>query len=114
MRSQGEKATWIDSVGLEFRKLLDSLGMKRPGLSYYALRHSFETHAGESRDPHAVSSIMGHAPAAGDMSAVYRERISDERLQAVTEHVRRMVFPSKASKKKSTLKVKGRKLKVVG
>jgi hypothetical protein len=35
---------------------------------------------------------MGHAD--GSMASVYRERISDERLKAVVEHVRQWLFPA--------------------
>lgn len=35
---------------------------------------------------------MGHAVSDRDMSAVYRERISDERLVAVTDYVREWLF----------------------
>jgi hypothetical protein len=41
----------------------------------------------------AVDAIMGHAPKSGDMAAVYRQRISDERLRAVVEYVRLWLFP---------------------
>jgi hypothetical protein len=34
---------------------------------------------------------MGHARV--DMASVYRERISNERLKAVTDHVRAWLFP---------------------
>ncbi|HEV8001611.1 MAG TPA: tyrosine-type recombinase/integrase, partial [Planctomycetaceae bacterium] len=85
-----EKGTSIDSVGWEFRKLLLRLGLKRPRISFYALRHTFETIGGESTDQVAVDHIMGHAR--DDMASVYRERISDERLQTVTEHVRAWLF----------------------
>ncbi len=79
-------------VSKETAKLLAELGMSRPGLNFYALRHTFETIGGETKDQPAVSAIMGHAPAANDMASVYRERISDERLRAVTEHVRKWLF----------------------
>ena len=81
--------SYVDSpISKEMAKILQKLGLKRPGLNFYALRHTFETIGGESRDQVAVDHIMGHAPHAGDMSAVYRERISDARLIAVVEHVR--------------------------
>ncbi|MFZ1935115.1 MAG: tyrosine-type recombinase/integrase [Thermoguttaceae bacterium] len=79
-----------DPVCKEFNKLLVSLKLKRPGLSFYGLRHTFETIGGDSRDQVAVDAIMGHAR--DDMASVYRERIDDARLVAVTEHVRKWLF----------------------
>ncbi len=67
------------------RKLLDQLKLHRPGLGFYALRHTFETIAGGSRDQVAVNHIMGHADQS--MAGVYREHIEDDRLVAVTDHV---------------------------
>ena len=74
--------------------MLDKLGFYRAGLGFYTLRHVFETIAGESRDQVAVDHIMGHAR--NDMASVYRERISDERLIAVVEHVRHWLYSSSA------------------
>ncbi|MDZ4781934.1 MAG: tyrosine-type recombinase/integrase [Planctomycetia bacterium] len=71
-------------------KLLKALGLHRPGLGFYALRHTFATIASESRDQIAVDHVMGHSDRS--MSAVYRERISDERLRAVTDHVNAWLF----------------------
>ena len=71
-------------------KLLRKLGLKRPGLNFYALRHTFETIAGESKDQVAVDHVMGHARE--DMASVYRERISDGRLESVADHVRAWLF----------------------
>ena len=88
----------LDAIGPQLSKLLTFLQIDRPGLNFYALRHTFETVAGATRDQVAVSAIMGHAPHASDMSAVYRERIDDERLKAVTDHVRTWLWP-KAVKK---------------
>ena len=48
--------------------------------------------AGDSRDQIAVDHIMGHAPGSSDMSAVYRERIDDDRLVAVVRHVHEWLF----------------------
>ena len=77
-------------ISAEFRKLVQRLGIYRPGVGFYALRHTFQTIGGESKDQVAVNCIMGHEPA--DMASVYLERISDERLIAVTDHVRAWVF----------------------
>jgi len=85
--SQDTKASPISA---EFRKLLVKLKFHRPGLGFYALRHTFETIGGDSRDQVAVDAIMGHAR--DDMASAYRERIDDARLVAVTNHVRRWLF----------------------
>ncbi len=47
-------------------------------------------YAGESRDQVAVDAIMGHSRE--DMASVYRERIGDDRLRAVAEHVRQWLL----------------------
>ncbi|MFM9962728.1 MAG: tyrosine recombinase XerC [Planctomycetaceae bacterium] len=88
----GPKAP-IDSVGLQFQKLVKELKLQRAGRGFYAIRHSFATVAGESRDQVAVNAIMGHSGgAADDIPGRYRERISDERLVAVSDHVRKWLF----------------------
>jgi len=50
-----------------------------------------ETIGGGSRDQIAVNAIMGHADES--MAGVYRERIDDERLIAVSNHVRHWLWP---------------------
>jgi integrase len=80
----------------EFRKLLDTLKMHRPGLGFYTLRHVFETIAGGTKDQVAVDAIMGHVD--GSMSGLYREKIEDRRLLAVSNHVRRWLFPKRKAK----------------
>jgi integrase len=77
------------TVSKEMRKLLDALGIGG-NRNFYALRHTFETIGGEARDQVAVDAVMGHIR--DDMASVYRERISDERLKAVSEFVRKWVF----------------------
>ena len=74
----------------ETRKLLDTLKLHRPGLGFYALRHTFETVAGGSLDQVAVNHVMGHVDAS--MAGVYRERIEDKRLLAVVNHVHTWLF----------------------
>jgi integrase len=78
------------------RKLLNAqdIGGNR---SFDALRHTFETIGGEAKDQVAVDHIMGHAR--DDMASVYRERISDERLKTVTDHVRKWLFASNVQDK---------------
>jgi integrase len=93
-------------VSKEMVKLLEQLNMRRRGLTFYALRHTFETIGGESRDQVAVDHIMGHVDAS--MSAAYRERISDERLRAVTNHVRAWLWPPAKKTKAKGKKASGR------
>ena len=78
------------AIGHEFTKLLTRLKLRREGLSFYTLRHTFATEAGASRDQIAVDCIMGHAD--GSMADHYRERIDDDRLKAVSNHVRKWLF----------------------
>ena len=77
-------------MGSEFAKLLTTLGIKGPRVSFYTPRHVFETIGGDSKDPIAVSAIMGHVDAS--MSGHYRERISDERLRTVIGTVHKWLF----------------------
>lgn len=107
------KNTSDNPVSKEFRKLIDSVdataaeaanerGEKPPakihrhGLGFYTLRHTFETIAGESRDQVAVNHTMGHVDPS--MAGVYRERISDERLQDVVDVVHRWLFQPRHAK----------------
>lgn len=77
----------------ETGKLLRRLGINgRKRLGFYTLRHTFRTIADESRDQPAVDFVMGHE--VPHMSAIYRETISDERLRAVADYVRKWLFPS--------------------
>ncbi len=76
----------VNSLSLEFGKLLKSLGINSRR-NFYALRHNFETIAGESKDQVAVDAIMGHVDPS--MGAKYREAISDARLRAVTKRFER-------------------------
>jgi integrase len=79
-----------DALGQEFGKVIRKLGLKRSRRAFYGLRHGFETVAGETADQVAVDAIMGHVPSG--MAGVYRERIGDDRLRRVVEHVRRWLF----------------------
>jgi integrase len=87
-------------ISYEVGKLVRRLGINgRKGLGFYTLRHTFRTVADESKDQPAVDFVMGHEVA--HMSSCYRETISDERLKAVTDHVRRWLFAESASASES-------------
>ncbi len=79
-----------DAIGKNFAKLRDDHDIERG--TFYDLRRTFQTVAEESLDFPAVKHIMGHAAGSSDMSAVYRQRISDERIKKVCEHVRNWLF----------------------
>lgn len=98
-----EAGVQIDSVALEFGKLLEKTGVKvrsakqdeqkGKGLNFYALRHTFQTIADDTLDVVGVKFLMGHTPKASDMSATYRQLIQSQRLQKITDYVRAWLFP---------------------
>ncbi len=92
-------------ISKEFAKILKPLKVNRgrkqepvyrKGLGLYTLRHTFQTIGDGARDPVATRAIMGHAEASNDMSAVYREGVDDDRLRAVTDHVRQWLLPEES------------------
>ncbi len=91
VRTEGPRHAPVNSVGLEFGKLLQAAGIDgREGRGFYALRHTFRTVADAARDPVAIDLIMGHSDST--MGSHYRERVEDSRLRAVAEHVRAWLF----------------------
>lgn len=92
-RSGGEitKVTYVDRLGDWFDALLKKHGLKRFGLGFYSLRHTFRTWADDSGDQHAIHRIMGHS--IPGMSGIYIEEIRLERLARVTELVRSRLWP---------------------
>ncbi|MCA9246664.1 MAG: tyrosine-type recombinase/integrase [Planctomycetales bacterium] len=106
------KDTHDSPVSKEFRKLLDATELYRPGLGFYALRHTFETIGGDSRDQVAVDHVMGHSR--DDMASLYRERIEDDRLQAVADHVRAWLFQPDDKCGPETAEDTRDKLRIVG
>lgn len=90
VRASEKTGAPIDSVNLEFGKLLRKLELKRHRVAFYAIRHTFQTIGSQTRDEVAVSCVMGHHDKS--MAARYREGIDDERLTAVTDYVRRWLF----------------------
>lgn len=81
----------LNSLGLQFRRLLERLNLYRERRTFYSLRRTFETVACEV-DQVATDLIMGHIPPPDDMSARYRQRISDDRLHKVVTHVRTWLY----------------------
>lgn len=77
---------WDASADLSkrFTVTARNAGIKRGG--FYWLRHTFATIGAETKDQIAVNALMGHVDR--EISAVYRESISIDRLRAVTDHVR--------------------------
>lgn len=94
-------------VSKEFTKLLNDADaarakqkrpkLRRPGVNFYALRHTFRTVADAAGDQPAADLIMGHAR--DDMANEYREMIDDDRLVMVAKHVRKWLFPPKKKTK---------------
>jgi integrase len=78
------------SLSNETRKLLDSLDING-NRNFYTLRHTFMTQCDEAGDFVVTRRLMGHVRD-DDMGDAYRERVSDERLRKVTEHVRTWLF----------------------
>jgi integrase len=77
-------------ISVAARDLMKAVGVHRDGIGFATLRHVFRTVADGSRDQVAVNAIMGHSDTS--MAAVYRERIDDSRLRAVSEHVHVWLF----------------------
>jgi len=78
------------AVSKLFQKTCQAAGVT--GRTFYDARRTFATVADGAKDPAAVSALMGHSPKAGDMTAVYRQGISDDRLRAVVDHVHAWLF----------------------
>ncbi|MFN7877467.1 MAG: tyrosine-type recombinase/integrase [Pirellula sp.] len=75
-----------------FRQTLKKVGIQ-DGRGFHSLRRTFQTQAEESGDLVAVQAIMGHIPSERDMSARYRQRVSDNRLREAVEAVRQWLLP---------------------
>jgi integrase len=81
----------------EFRQIRERIGIA-DGRGFYSLRRTFQTIAEECGDLVAVRAIMGHADREDDMSARYRQRITDERLQRAVDTVRAWLLPIPSGK----------------
>lgn len=79
-------------ISKEFAKLLRKEKLARRLRSFYSLRHTHRTVSDGAGDFSASSVIMGHA--LQGMAGVYvrRDRISDDRLRAVSDHIHSWLF----------------------
>ena len=87
-----QSASRSDPVHNALQKLQNRLGIKRPGRSFGAFRHTFRTVADETCDFPAMLRIMGHSD--NTIADQYRERSRDDRLRKVADHVRSWLFGS--------------------
>ena len=60
--------------------------------TFYDLRRTFQTVAAETLDFPTVQHVMGHTAKSNDMSAVYNQHISDDRIRKVCNHVRQWLY----------------------
>jgi integrase len=91
----------LDAVNLEYKKLCKRLSILSPG-GPYVLRHVARTVADEVNDLPAIDLIMGHGDAS--MADRYREKISDARIELVTDHIRAWLFPSSSGQEQEAKK----------
>ena len=84
------EASSTNPISQAFRKLLKRSGHYVQGVGFYALRRTFETVVADTMDQPAIDLSMGHERQ--DMASIYRQRLGDQRLVAVSEHVRKWLF----------------------
>lgn len=99
-RPWGQGKSNDQPIALQFTRLLKETKVARPGLSFYALRHTFQTVGEGCGDLPAVRYVMGHVPPASDMSSTYRQSISDDRLTKVSQYVRKWLTSTPKKKVK--------------
>ena len=89
-----DKGKVIDSLSLTFGKRLDACDLKQDGRNFYSLRRTFQTVADELEMGITTKFIMGHA--SDDMSATYRQSVSDDNVRTVCQHVRSWYLKGRA------------------
>lgn len=89
------KHSQTNNLTSSFSDLLENAKIQKSGRNFYTLRRSFETIAGGTKDQVAVNLVMGHIDSS--MAAVYRQSIEDERLEAISAHVREWLMAEKRS-----------------
>lgn len=89
---RSEYGCWVNSVGLEFGKVMDKAKLTLPGVGFYSLRHTYRTVVDALPDRAAIDLTMGHVEADGDMRQHYVESLEDARLRKLTAHVHKWLF----------------------
>jgi integrase len=75
-----------DRISTQFNLLCAAAGVARFRRGFYSLRRTHRSLTDEAGDQRAAALLMGHE--LPDIGGVYVQRISDERLKALTGHVR--------------------------
>lgn len=83
---------WTDTIGKQFATLLKALEIQPARRGFYSLRHTHRTAADAVADRPAVDMVMGHLAPPEDMRGAYVHHIADDRLEAVSAHVRKWLF----------------------
>jgi integrase len=89
------KDTADSPISKEFSKLAKRTGIYRSTLTFYSLRHTFETIAGDTGDQVAVDYVMGHVDST--MAGTYREHVFNPRLERIAQYVHSWLFGAEAS-----------------
>lgn len=89
----------VDAVALQFGKARKACGVTRAGTGFYSIRHTYLTVADELPDKVAIDVTMGHVD--DSMADRYRERVSNDRLKAVADHVHAWLWPAADSSEAS-------------
>jgi integrase len=84
-----------DSVTMMFKRLGNAAGVKLPS-GFNTLRHLHRTLSDAVKDKPAADVIMGHADAS--VASYYREIVDDQRLKAITDHVRAWLLAGKPAR----------------
>lgn len=85
-----------DQISQRFEALCRKCGLARKGRGFYSLRRTFRTMADEFGDARAAALMMGHE--VDDVSSVYVLHVSDERLLALSNRIRGLIFSGKTAR----------------
>lgn len=85
-----EEDTANCQIAKQFRQICKDAGLHVSGRGFYGLRRTCETIGGEAKDQVALDHIMGHID--DSMAGIYRQKISDDRLEFVCNHIRFWLF----------------------